>query len=82
VTASVLAGRDAWLLHATAVTGHSVEWAAGRLGIGYEAAKKRRQRTAARWWAWWDPPARQTNRLETAVYTQRRAPGGNQEPAA
>jgi hypothetical protein len=57
VDAGVLTAADAWLIHATRVVGHSLGWAAKRLAIGYEAAKKRRQRAEARWAAWWAPQA-------------------------
>lgn len=53
VHAGLLNAADAWLIHATRVVGHSLAWAAGRLGIGYEAAKKRRQRAEARFAGWW-----------------------------
>jgi hypothetical protein len=46
---------DAWLLHATIVDGHPLDRAAHRLGISYEAAKKRRQRARARLRAWLAP---------------------------
>jgi hypothetical protein len=55
VRAGVISGRDAWLLHATFIVGHSVDFAAGQLDLGYEAAKKRRQRAGERWGVWWSP---------------------------
>jgi hypothetical protein len=53
--AGVISERDAWLMHATFVVGHSVGFAAGRLEVSYEAAKKRRQRAGERWGSWWSP---------------------------
>jgi hypothetical protein len=58
IAAGVLTEPDAWLIHATRVVGHSLNYAAAQLGIRYEAAKKRRQRAEARWAAWWAPDAR------------------------
>jgi hypothetical protein len=73
VRAGVISGRDAWLLHATFVVGHSVGFAAGRLDLGYEAAKKRRQRAGERWGSWWSPdrPATSTT-TEGGGYGQLR----------
>jgi hypothetical protein len=53
--AGVISERDAWLMHATFVVGHSVGFAAGQLEVSYEAAKKRRQRAGERWGVWWSP---------------------------
>jgi hypothetical protein len=53
--AGAICWSDAWLLHATVITGRSVDHAASRLGVGYEMAKKRRQRAGHRWAAWWAP---------------------------
>jgi hypothetical protein len=84
VAAGILTPADAWLLHTTAMTGHSLAWAARRLDISYEAAKKRRQRAAGRWRDWWDPPAQRAHpcRPGPAHDGQRPAPSGGQEPAA
>lgn len=53
VDAGKLTAAEAWLIHATRITGHSLGEVARRLDIGYEAAKKRRQRAEARWVTWW-----------------------------
>lgn len=69
--AGVISARDAWLLHATVMVGHSVGFAAGRLEISYEAAKKRRQRAGERWGDWWSPePSRAST--EGDAHGQRR----------
>lgn len=52
--AGVIDRRDAWLLHATVIGGHSLDFAGRRLGLGYEATKKRRQRAGHRWAIWWE----------------------------
>jgi hypothetical protein len=39
---------DAWL-HATLISDHAVDYAASRLAISAETAKKRRQRAGHRW---------------------------------
>jgi hypothetical protein len=70
VDAGVLTTADAWLIHATRVAGHTVRWAARRLGIGYEAAKKRRQRAEARWAARWAPEARQRHLIPFSIDPQ------------
>jgi hypothetical protein len=57
VGAGVIAGRDAQLILETRIAGWSLREAARRLGLGYEAAKKRRQRAEARWAAWWTSSA-------------------------
>jgi hypothetical protein len=56
VRAGVLTRTDAWLLHATVIEGLCVGDAARRLGLSYEATKKRRLRALARWRSWWDDP--------------------------
>ncbi|MGH9212495.1 MAG: hypothetical protein ACRD2C_17740 [Acidimicrobiales bacterium] len=53
VSAGVLRRHDAWLIYTTRVVGHSLGYAARRLGLGYEATKKRRQRAEDRWATWW-----------------------------
>ncbi|MGH9152392.1 MAG: hypothetical protein ACRD03_08360 [Acidimicrobiales bacterium] len=70
VDAGVLTATDAWLIHATRIGGHTLGWAAGRLGVAYETAKKRRQRAEARWVARWTPP---TSTPLTATAADRRA---------
>jgi hypothetical protein len=53
--AGVISQSDAWLMHTTVIVGHSVDHAAGRLGVTYETAKKRRQRAGHGWASWWAP---------------------------
>lgn len=55
VDAGVLRAADAWLIRATRAEGLALAAAAGRLGLSYEAAKKRRQRAERRWADWWAP---------------------------
>lgn len=65
VDAGTLSGPDAWLIRVTDIEGHSLRWAARRLGISYAAAIKRRQRAKAAWQAWWDrdqDPSRESSR--------------------
>jgi hypothetical protein len=57
VDAGVVTDRDAQLILETRIAGCSLREAARRLGLGYEAAKKRRQRAEARWAAWWTSSA-------------------------
>jgi hypothetical protein len=53
VDAGVVTDRDAQLILDTRIAGRSLREAAQRLGLGYEAVKKRRQRAEARWASWW-----------------------------
>jgi DNA-directed RNA polymerase specialized sigma24 family protein len=53
VAAGVLSPADAQLIVDTRIAGHSLRAAARRLGLPYEAAKKRRQRAEPRWVSWW-----------------------------
>jgi hypothetical protein len=57
VDAGVVTDRDAGLILATRIAGRSLREAARRLGLGYEAVKKRRQRAEARWATWWTSSA-------------------------
>jgi hypothetical protein len=57
VDAGVVTDRDALLILETRIAGCPLREAAGRLGLGYEAAKKRRQRAEVRWAAWWTSSA-------------------------
>lgn len=54
VNAGIIGRRDAWLVWATHCAGLAVAEAAGLLGLGYEAAKKRRQRADAALKCWLD----------------------------
>jgi hypothetical protein len=54
--AGVIAEADTRLVHATRIAGHTLGWAARRLGIGHTAAKKHGQRAEVRWAAWRTPP--------------------------
>jgi hypothetical protein len=76
VAAGVISGPDAWLLHVTVIMGHSLRWASRRLGISYEAAKKRRQRAQNRWRDWWtetrDPRSVSQDREDGAGHPRRR----------
>jgi hypothetical protein len=60
VDAAVLTHQDAHLILDTRVAGGSLQQAAQRHGLGYEAAKKRRQRAEASWVAWWLTDAART----------------------
>jgi len=51
----VLTRIDARLIFDTRVVGTPLGEAGRRMGLSYEAAKKRRQRAEARWVAWWLP---------------------------
>jgi hypothetical protein len=53
IDAGLLTAQDAQLILDTRIAGHSLRAAAQRLGLRYEAAKKRRQRAEARWASWW-----------------------------
>lgn len=53
VAAGAVTPHDAQLIHDTRVDGRPLREAAQRLGLGYEAARKRRQRAEARWIDWW-----------------------------
>ena len=53
VAAGVLSPADVQLIVDTRIAGHPLHAAARRLGLPYEAAKKRRQRAEARWANWW-----------------------------
>lgn len=53
VEADVIDDQDARLIFVTRFAGRSLREAAQRLGLRYEAGKKRRQRAEARWAAWW-----------------------------
>jgi hypothetical protein len=57
VDAGVIDEQDARLILATRFAGRPLREAAQRLGLHYEAVKKRRQRAEARWAAWWAPDA-------------------------
>ncbi len=57
VDAGLLTAQDAQLILDTRIAGHSLRAAARRLGLPYEAAKKRRQRAEARWASWWTSSA-------------------------
>ena len=54
VDAGVLGEHDAQLIYETRITGRLRE-VATRLGLGYEAAKKRRRRAEVAWAGWWAP---------------------------
>jgi hypothetical protein len=53
VAAGVLSPADAQLIVDTRIAGHPLRAAVRRLGLPYEAAKKRRQRAEVRWATWW-----------------------------
>jgi hypothetical protein len=53
VEAGVLSEQEARLIFDTRIAGHSLPHVARRLGVRYEAAKKRRRRAESRWAAWW-----------------------------
>lgn len=53
VDAGVVTDQDAQLILDTRVAGYSLHDVARRLGLRYEAAKKRRQRAETRWASWW-----------------------------
>jgi hypothetical protein len=55
IHAGVITVGEAQLIVDTRVVGTPLREAGRRLGLGYEAAKKRRQRAEARWVAWWLP---------------------------
>jgi hypothetical protein len=66
VDAGVVTDRDARLILDTRIAGRSLREAAQRLGLGYEAVKKRRQRAEARWASWWTSSATPVSRRRTA----------------
>jgi hypothetical protein len=53
VDAGAVTDQDAQLILDTRVAGYSLHDVARRLGLRYEAAKKRRQRAETRWASWW-----------------------------
>jgi hypothetical protein len=53
VEVGVLSEQEARLIFDTRIAGHSLPHVARRLGLPYEAAKKRRRRAESRWAAWW-----------------------------
>lgn len=57
VDARVLTEQEARLIFDTRIAGRTLPEAARRIGLRYEAAKKRRQRAEAAWVAWWAPEA-------------------------
>jgi hypothetical protein len=65
--AGVINPSDAALIHTTAITGHSLAFAASQLGISYETAKKRRQRAGPRLAAWWTPEHLESNQSPTTA---------------
>jgi hypothetical protein len=58
VDARVLTEQEARLIFDTRIAGRTLPEVARRIGLHYEAAKKRRQRAEAAWVAWWAPEAR------------------------
>jgi hypothetical protein len=66
IRAGVISKADAALLHATAIAGHGLAYAARRLSVSYETAKKRRQRAGHRWVAWWAPEHLEASSTPTA----------------
>lgn len=58
VDARVLTEQEARLIFDTRIAGRTLPEVARRIGLRYEAAKKRRQRAEAAWVAWWAPEAR------------------------
>jgi hypothetical protein len=57
VDARVLTEQEARLIFDTRIAGRTLAEVARRIGLRYEAAKKRRQRAEAAWVAWWAPEA-------------------------
>jgi hypothetical protein len=57
VDAKVLTEQDARLIFDTRIAGRTLPEVARRIGLHYDAAKKRRQRAEAAWAAWWAPEA-------------------------
>jgi hypothetical protein len=55
VDAGVLGEHDARLIYETRIAGRPLREIATRLGLGYEAAKKRRRRAEIAWAGWWAP---------------------------
>jgi hypothetical protein len=55
VNAGVLGEHDARLIYETRIAGRPLREIATRLGLGYEAAKKRRRRAEVAWAGWWAP---------------------------
>jgi hypothetical protein len=63
--AGAISRSDAALLHTTVFAGHGLAFAAGRMGVAYETAKKRRQRAGQRWADWWTPEQPEPNPTST-----------------
>jgi hypothetical protein len=57
VDARVLTEQEARLIFDTRIADRTLPEVARRIGLHYEAAKKRRQRAEAAWVAWWAPDA-------------------------